>query len=54
MTVPKHLDLPRIRNFQAERTNTYEELKAAKRWNWPQSKHTNMITVAKSGVERDS
>lgn len=54
MTVPKQLDLPRIRNFQAERANTYEEPKAAKRWNWSQSKQINMITVATSGVERDS
>ena len=41
MTVPKQLDLSRIRNFQAERTNTYKEPKAAKRWNWSQSKETN-------------
>lgn len=33
MTVLKKLDLSRIRNFQAERTNTYKEPKAAKRWN---------------------
>lgn len=54
MTVPKQLDLPRIRNFQAERANTYEEPKAAKRWNWSQSKQINMITVATSGVEREA
>ena len=33
LTVLKKLDLSRVRNFQAERTNTYKEPKAAKRWN---------------------